>query len=662
MEKMLSVNTSVILQEEKNKWWELWRADLVRLATEYILNTPEKQIEFTGRPRLVQRLTISEKRWVSYDYMWASEFETWIVWRTLAKLVEWKEKWELVFFSSEDWNIEWLSHISVVKEAINQAWWLIDNDKNNKWQYRLKEFLHSSKFSDFICLDNAYFFSTWENSLKFLKYLDYVSLRNNHIEKIKAYPKYIKLDSLCQKVYSLLRSKWIDITYIWVQTGRIADNTLEKWIIVDEDFNSCIWLNSNRKEICTWWFNQKDLLDALEFKWALFTDNYWLKEKKYIKVAWSWNRDSLKKMVDRFADIFSLLESWKEEYINDLSQITVEISELMKILVKNPVLNRQIIDRLVLFPFFDYVVENVDISDYLIELAWNIHSTDAVINKIIWIVSNSLWVDKAKIILNGTLESRKNKIELLATKTIEDIKKLYSEWIYIDDYSQELQKWGLPSQLGINFSNNLHNMWFKTKELNVYVDPKTYKKEYNEVLIWDYDHNWAVVYQWNWNYEWITECLYMEKLTWIKQIRHWNIAYSQKIGQFTFDRSYWNWEPIYIILSLLKDLKWIDINAIFWIFSRLNDLEKWDRDEDIKRLLKIIKKEIWLKNIRKLREFDITEVIYDVFRNAYLWELTDEQYQDFAVRLNAWLHEQLDKLLKFVDENNIWSSEDKVDK
>lgn len=659
MNNMLSIETSLIEKEVQIKWWELWRTDLVRLATEYILKTPEKQIEFTNRPRLVQRVTINERRWVDYDYMWASEFETGIVWRTLAQLVEWKEKWELVFFSSDDWSIEWLSHISIVKEAMNQANWLLDEDKNGYKEYRLQEFLHSSRFSNFICLDNEYFFSTSGNSLKFLKYLDYISLRNNHTENIKTYPKFIEIDNLCKKVSTVLREKWISVTYIWINAGRIADDTLDEWAIKDSDFENCIWINSNTKEIKTWWFDEKDLLDALEFKWVLFTDAFWLREKNYTNVAESQNIGSLEKMIDIFIATFNCMVSWEEEYKQDLEQIIWEMDEIMKILVKNPALNRQIIDKLIMSPFFDYVIEKVDMIDYLTEFVLSIYSSDTVINKIIGIVSDLIWVEKAKNILGFTLNIRKDNIELLATKTIEDIKRLYSKWVYVSKFSGKLEKWYQPSQLGINFSNNLYRMWFETKELNVYVDPETYKKAYNEILIWDADHNWATVMVWKGNYEWITECLNMEKLTWIKQIRHWNIAYLNKIGSSTFNRYHWYWEPIHTILSAIKDLKWVDINTVFWIFSRLNDLDKWDRDEDKKRLLKIIKKEIWMKNIEKLRNFDITKVIYDVFRNAYLWELTDEKYKEFAIKLNVWLHEQIDKLLKFVDENKKWSKVNK---
>lgn len=51
-----------------------------------------------------------------------------------------------------------------------------------------------------------------------------------------------------------------------------------------------------------------------------------------------------------------------------------------------------------------------------------------------------------------------------------------------------------PTRKAINFSNNLANFGWRTKELNVYVDPKTYQRAKNEVLIWSPEHNGASVY------------------------------------------------------------------------------------------------------------------------------------------------------------------------
>jgi len=121
--------------------------------------------------------------------MWSSEFEWTAISKVVAKLIEWQDKQELVLFSYEDWAIEWLCHISKVKEAKLQAEKLLLGDKHRHWNLWLQEPMFSRKTSNFLCLDNAYFFSTSWDALRYLKRIDDVKIIKKYIEKIERTPK-----------------------------------------------------------------------------------------------------------------------------------------------------------------------------------------------------------------------------------------------------------------------------------------------------------------------------------------------------------------------------------------------------------------------------------------------------------------------------------------
>ena len=373
------INTSEINREElwENIASSVWEDSLTKQWSEYVLETPNREINFRENPNLIQRIKFDDDWLTIYDYMWSSEFEWWAVWKTVWKLIEWQNKWELVLFTCDDW-IEWLCHISMVKEAKEQAFGLIEWDKN-QWlnsNFRLQEELYSERFSNFLCLDNVFFFSTWWEALKYLQHLDYTALRKNYIRKIQDHPKYIELNWLTHDVYSFLRENWIYITFIGLMADRVLNITYEKWTIEDKDFKWAIWLNSNNRKIHTWSFSEEDLLDALELKWRLFTDTYWLENWNFLNVAWSNWRDSIEKMVDIFVWFFNWGYNYKySSYSRE--QIMSDIDDVMNKLVQNSSLNRQTIDKLVLSWFFDHLLaQNGNAINYLITLAWNVHASE----------------------------------------------------------------------------------------------------------------------------------------------------------------------------------------------------------------------------------------------------------------------------------------------
>ena len=87
------------------------------------------------------------------------------------------------------------------------------------------------------------------------------------------------------------------------------------------------------------------------------------------------------------------------------------MGEIMKKLAKNPALDRQTIDKLVLSPFFDYALEESNILEYLVELAGNPLSSDEVIKKVMKLFTTSACNEALYDRLIDVLDNRKRKIE-----------------------------------------------------------------------------------------------------------------------------------------------------------------------------------------------------------------------------------------------------------
>lgn len=644
------INTSEIASEElvQNNCDDVeLETSLTKKWTEYLLSEPEQQINFRDKPSYVQRLSFNNDWDVNYDYMWNASFEWSKLSETIAQLIEWNKKWELVIFRTDDW-LEGICHISIVNEVKKQASTLITDDANGK--ITMEEQLHSEKFSNFICFDNCYFFSTSQDALKYLKRIEETELINEHIKVIKAHPKYIEIQQLTEEVINFLKEKWIDITCLTLEIKTIINKTFWKWQILDEDFDWYnIWLNSNNWYINTRRFCEQDLHDALENKWDLYTNHYWIWEWNFENVAKGWDKNSLERMVNIFTWIYNSEEDYSFSNFT-LEQIISDIDNILKALIQNENLTRAIIDKLVLSDFFDFLLKRDDYAvNYLIDLAWNIQASDKVIKKAQQRCAKRNTKQQRK--LRKALHSRGLEISEIWKETTEDLKEVYSNWKYVSKYTWEIENWFAPYQLPINFSNNMWNMWFETKELNVYVDPDTYEREYNEILIWESNHNWATVKIWPSNYEWIEWCLYMENLTGIKELSYGNIAHNTKIGSDLFNTYYWNWNVLIDMFRNIESLKWINFHTIFWFFSRINYLEENINTWELARIIDSLKEDINLEQIEELYTFEIWDIAYTYFSEKYPWELTDENYKDFSVRLNDWFHEQISKLLEFANKH-----------
>jgi len=166
----------------------------------------------------------------------------------------------------------------------------------------------------------------------------------------------------------------------------------------------------------------------------------------------------------------------------------------------------------------------------------------------------------------------------------------------------------------------------------------------------------AMVIVWPSNYEWVRWCLDMEELTWIKQINRKNISYYRDpIDNLTFSNCFLVWEMIIKMLSDLEELNWIDIKTIAELFRNISHINKnynqrWGKD-CIKGITDTVNSNSLIEQIRRLRGIDISEITYKYYSKTFPWELKDEEYREFWVRLNKWLHEQIDKLLEFVEKN-----------
>lgn len=272
----ISVIESNKIPEIKKNIWEsfLWEQDLIKNSVKYILeNNISNNIEFDEEAYLIQRMSITNNR-INYDYMWSSEFEFWWLSEAMKKLIKWHENWELVLFSSENWEIKWLCHKSLVEKTLDQIKKLLN------WEHQTLEPIYKDKFSNFLCFENAYFFSTSWNTLDYLAHIENTAYKNNHIKKIENHPKFKKLKKICKKLDQKLQKQWINISYISPSVRPILEKTIDDWIIEENDFETDIWINSNHFCIETWWFSENDIKEAIRWTWKIYTDAYWEYQKR----------------------------------------------------------------------------------------------------------------------------------------------------------------------------------------------------------------------------------------------------------------------------------------------------------------------------------------------------------------------------------------------
>ena len=119
----------------------------------YVLNATREKIDFSYHPHLIQRIEITEDGSVSFQYMGSSEFEDGCVGRAQHKMIEWLSKMELMLVEQD--SVEVLCHPLMIDEAMMQAQDLLAE----KPSLRPLEPLMPERYSNFLCVDNAYFFS-----------------------------------------------------------------------------------------------------------------------------------------------------------------------------------------------------------------------------------------------------------------------------------------------------------------------------------------------------------------------------------------------------------------------------------------------------------------------------------------------------------------------
>lgn len=215
--------------------------------------------------------------------------------------------------------------------------------------------------------------------------------------------------------------------------------------------------------------------------------------------------------------------------------------------------------------------------------------------------------------LPGSKKQNTLSLEEIWIKTIDNIKQLYTSWIPLDwnwDPKHHFS-WYRPYHLNINFHNNLYKIGFKCKELNEYVDPKTYKRATNEILIWEPENNWASVWIWPLNYSGIKQdCFDMEKLAGVKMISNWNQSSPRSILNNHYLQRIFDWK-------FWKDkISWSFICDIYNIISfNENNIPTEEEFESVQDFL---------------IEKNLEEIIFQYLSQNFPWERTAEEYEETA--------------------------------
>lgn len=336
----------------------------------------------------------------------------------------------------------------------------------------------------------------------------------------------------------------------------------------------------------------------------------YLSQRKYIKnnefdkldLSIIWNNN------DIFNDILIRIQS-----IESIWEIELGI---LKQLSWNMYLSQENISRLLQVIESNYVLQKNKNSNYNIifsNIISHINSTNKQRKIVRKYLRAIIWWSKYKEAKKELNIRRQLALIDIAEKTIEDIKQLYTLWIPFDWKwdPKEHFSWYKPYHLNINFHNNLHRLWFTSKELNVYVVPKIYKKQPNEILIWELENKWASVWGWPLNYSWIKQdYLDMEEITWVKMISSKNNLsprgilnnhYLQRIFDWFFWKDYISW-------SFICDI----YNIISFNENNIPTEEEFDT----------------VKNFCYIN--DLEEIILEYLSQNFPWERTIEEYKETA--------------------------------
>lgn len=398
-------------------------------------------------------------------------------------------------------------------------------------------------------------------------------------------------------------------------------------------------------------------------------DNHTINRKKWRKTLWkvSLLKTSVKQIVDNFLYL-DFKELIKKENPNNLleiikaieflyenqhnlkyEKILSEMWDIFKYFVNNNSLNKEVIDKFLLSNFFRDLLEKEILNsdeeylDNLIKLTKNIHlSNEAEGIIMLYLVkkyrdsNNNFYKEQLQNIHKNHI-LKQEEINKNWHQIIEDIKQIYTWW---NDFNS-LQK---PTNSWWNFVKNLKQIWLSIKWLNISV-PKDYKKNYNEILIynknlWNYQ-----VFVWNSDYSWIKH-LNIEELTWKNFISIDN-PLLKDINELTEKIWGYDWRMLFDILS--QDNNFLNINIkLFFSFLREYYTNKWlNYDDFIKRF----EENIWIVNILNFPKFDVSENISNYLEKNFNWEFTKQEYLDFWKKFNSILNQKIQDLIKYLIEN-----------
>jgi len=447
-------------------------------------------------------------------------------------------------------------------------------------EHRLKEPMLLETHSNFLCLDNSYIFSIDWNWKKLLMHLKATDELNKHNEKIRKHPKYIELSNLCEEVKIYLKEKNINIYAIWINVSHIGRKTFWRDLLNEDFEENVIMINASNDR---------------------YIREHWINQQDLKDcLEWKW-----KMYTDRY-----YLENWQFEFITFLLR-----SKLSNRILK---------------------------MDLKFDLARNTHTSKWMLKKI----RESCTTERTQRKYERSIRLRGMEVSNIAKKTLANIKTVFLEWKFISEFSWKEQIWHQPSRSHINFINNMSAMWFtmKNDDLNKYYPADT-NKEYNQILVWDEEKWWAMLFNWNENYKAIKWCIFLDKLTWEKQLSRYNLADTSEVTTFSFNTYHWDWLVIQKYLENTNSLKNINLHTIFWAVNQLSHTEsKRNQEKEIERIISQCKKNVSIENIDESLSVNTINWTYKYLCDNFPWELTENQYLEFAQELDDNFKKELRKL------------------
>lgn len=395
-----------------------------------------------------------------------------------------------------------------------------------------KQIFMNMNWSNFLCINNWYFFCINWSENEFMDFIKNLHKYKLNEQKIIDHERYSFIINLWLRLNENLKNLWykyVDFRFE-IDISKVEKNMLRKWVLSDDCYDDCIVVVWDEN----WFYNQnpryEDIINAFELIWWFFWNRFFLEEWRYHEISYK-NSDNMffKEIIDK---IFNVAKLWDIDMypILRLLEIPFLSTNNLELIYCN-------LQYLITPKYFEEYDTKSLTKLLLFNIASHVNSSVKIYDWVKSIVLENYWNESLDELI-FIIDQREKTLFQIAQETKSKIIKVYLNWYKTSDIKSDIVVWEdfiERNRFQNVFYTNLIKLWFFKKvyipkisdvdnNLDMLVetdqelvDPSTYLRADNEILIWNPFHQMADVFVWLMNYSKL-DLLDMEALTWIVMI------------------------------------------------------------------------------------------------------------------------------------------------